>query len=99
MRGCQFQPGPFRNDSVCLVNRIFERAKHQSERRPELVADIAEECRLRSIEFGERFEVQPLLFVCPGVGELRRNLSNKEAEKTAIAVIEWSMRIETRHND
>jgi hypothetical protein len=68
----------FRSEArVTLHQDVFERPEEQRERRPELVAHVAEERRLDTIELGQRFGPTAFLLVGAHVRESRRDLSGE----------------------
>src|SRR3954467_8804381 len=80
-----------------IRQRLLRRAKHERERRSELMAHVREELRLRPIDLGERLGPTPLVFVGPGSSEARRDLTGDELHETGIIVVEWPIRIDSRH--
>ena len=61
---------------------VFERSDQQRQRRAELVADVAEERRLRAIELRQRLGPLSLLLVRPRVGERRAELVGDQIDET-----------------
>jgi len=71
---------------------ILYGAKHQRERRAELVTDIAEECGLDAVDFGKRFGASTFFFIGAGIRDCRGHLAGDEIEKAAIAIVELKVR-------
>jgi hypothetical protein len=84
---------------LALVEQILQRSDHQRQRRPELVRDIREECRLRAIELRQRLDATSLGFERFARRELRSNLRGDESEERAVVLIEFTHRIHRRDDD
>src|SRR5215468_10715052 len=77
--------------------RVLEWGKHQGERRPELMAYVAEEKSFRAIYFRKRFGALPLLLICASISDRRGNLADDQIEKTLIVGVYNSPRTETTY--
>ena len=76
---------------------FFERPDEKRQRRPEFVADVAEEHRLGAIELGEPFRALPFLLVRAGVADSCAELIGHEIQEGLVQVVERTPRIETDH--
>ena len=72
--------------------QVLGRAEHQGERRAELVADIAEERRLRPIDLGQRVGPAPRFLEGDGVADRRRDVVGGQLEEIPVAIVEGAAR-------
>ena len=71
-----------------LGESVLRRPQHQGQRRPELVADVAEERRLGAIDLRQRLGAGPGLGQRAGVGDGRGDLAGDQLEEAAVLVVE-----------
>ena len=75
-----------------VVERVRERPENQRQGRPEFMADIAEEQRLRAIEFGQRLGSRPSLLQSFRAGDRRADLCGDQRQKAAVLVVQHEPR-------
>jgi hypothetical protein len=75
---------------IRLCQFLFERANEQGQRRAEFMTDVAEECRLRAIEFRQCFSPLPFRLVRAGVRERDGKLIGDQIEEAPVAVVKGS---------
>src|SRR5262249_36244594 len=88
-----------RDQAAGIGQRLFQRPKHQGERRSKLMTDIGEEHRLGAVELCERLRAPPLLLISVRMGDGSCDQGSYEAEKAAIVLVEQSERIEADDQD
>ena len=76
-----------------LRQHLLQRAQHQGQRRPELVADVGKEQRLGTVDLSQRLSTTPLVFVRLCVGETSGYFPGRECEKVSVSLIELAERI------
>ena len=76
---------------------ILDRRQHQGERRPELVADVAEERRLGPIDLRQGLGPPALFLVGTGAGDGGGDLGRGQLEESAVAVVELDARAHADH--
>ena len=67
---------------------FLERPKHERQRCPELMTDVAEKLGFGPIQLRERFRALALLLIRKRVSNGRENVIRSEFEKSAIGIIE-----------
>ena len=83
--------------SFGLRQRFLDKPEDQRQRRPELVADVAEEGRLRAVDLGERFGAPLLCVVCAGVGHDVGRLIRGGPKELPIPIIERTVWADASH--
>jgi|tagenome__1003787_1003787.scaffolds.fasta_scaffold20795097_2 hypothetical protein len=78
---------------------ILDRAEHQGQGRAELVADIAEECGLRLIEFGQHLGAPTLRLIRHGFGKRGGHRGREQVEKAAICFVQRQARTDAGHEE
>src|SRR6266403_3995666 len=78
---------------------VLQWSQHQGQRCAKFVADVGEECRLRSINLRQRFSALALLLISSGVGNMRGDSRCQQVEEGAISFIQRQSRADTRYQD
>src|SRR6476661_7953384 len=86
-------------ESTGLCKQVFQGGQHERERSAKFVAHVAEKQRLGAVDFRQRLGTFLLVFVSPRIRNTRRDLSGNELEKSSVAHVERTIRIEPKHND
>ena len=73
---------------------VLDRAQHQGQGSPELVADIGEEGGLGAVELGQRLGPASRLLVGPGIGEPGRDLARHEVDEAGIGGVEGAVGVD-----
>src|SRR5579872_4579543 len=87
------------SQAVAVGKNVLQGAKHQCERCPELVTYVAEKQRLDAIDFRQGLSTFLLVFVSTCIRNTRCNLSSNEIEKSSVAHVERTIRVEPGHHD
>ncbi len=82
---------------LVIGEAILDRPQHQRERRAELMAHVAEKCRLGAIDRRERFDAAAFLFVGVRVRQSRRQLAHQQRDEAPVRVVDDPERVERRH--
>ena len=98
---CDRQQGPVGRIQVVAESllQVSQRAKQQCQRRPELMADVAEERRLCPVEFSESFEPAVLFFVRAGHRDGGGDLGTDKREKSPVCAFERESGADTQDKD
>src|SRR6185503_176698 len=88
-----------RRDTLLAAKHFFQRSEQQRERRPELVADVGEERRLRAIQRRERFGTASLLLVRARVRDRGRDLRGQQLEERSVPLVEREARAQPRDEE
>ena len=78
---------------------VLQWSQHQGQRCAKFVADVGEECRLRSINLRQCFGALSLFLISSGVGNLGGYSRCQQVEESAIGFIQRQSRADTGHQD
>ena len=84
--------------SALARQRVLHGTQQKRQRRPEFVADVAEEGGLRSIELGQRFRSLSFLLDGARVRDRRAELRGDQAEPFAIVFVEQAAGADAQHD-
>ena len=73
---------------VCVLQQVFDGSRDERERGAELVADVAEERRLRAIELGEHLGALTLVLGPSGHRQSRRDVGPDQPQEVAVRLID-----------
>ncbi len=76
-----------------------DRSHDQRQRRPELVAHVAEEVGLRPVELGQGLGPAALGLVATGVEQTGRDLVRHQLDEPPVAVVPAAVRVESHHQE
>jgi len=82
-----------------LRQHFIKRTEHQSQRRAELVADVAEKRGLGAVELGQRFGPLALLLERAGAGQTDRDLFGNPIDELAVRIVKGTARMDSRDKE
>src|SRR6185312_15651446 len=80
-----------------LLEQALQRPEHERQRRPEFMADVAEERALRAVELGEGLGPALFVFVAAGVVDRGADGVPEHGEKIAVTLVERQPRARAHH--
>ena len=81
-----------------VLEALLQGTEHQRQWRSELVADVAEEHRLGSIDVRQRLGSLALLFMRPAVHDGGRDVTGHQVEERSVVLVERAAGVDTQHD-